>query len=689
MKKRIFAFLLVILMVFSLVPTSIFAQEIVSEQPKEEITEEVEVQQPEEETAVLPQEPTEEEKEDAQQSEPISEELPIKETESENLAVANQSSIGVWVNGINISKGGYWKNNGKKGTKKKYNIYYNKKKQTLTLNKAKLTKFVTLTDEGGTNTNASIISDSNLTVVLKGKNTIAPNINTATYGILTNGNLKIDGGKKKNGKLYVTGNSYGITAKGNINVYKVGYLSINSVQPFCFGLFSDENNLTVDQSKIYVKNGMMGVAAEKNINIKKSTVTATATSCGVLSGLNMNISSSTIYVNNTKLSAFWSEKGDATLTSSNIYIGGTYSESDRTGFKIKNNLKLAGSSNLKIRDIDYAVKAEKLISALDIYGHFDAMGTIKTIDVNSYEYQNSNRLRTGENANNVLIYPKVYAKSISGSHNKLLLSWTKKEGAEGYQIQMYSKKKWKTIGETTQTDYTAASLKANSSYKFRIRSYVTVNAKKQYSNYISSITGKTAIATPSVTAKNSAGNIKLTWKKIKGASYYNIYKTYPNGYTSTYTTKKTSFTDTDVAAGNVFEYQVEAVREATFGYYTNCKSAKSQAKKVTALFKTPSKFAVTKTAEKKAKISFEIPTSYYTYAGYEAKYTIYRATKKKGKYKAITTVNLNTGNMYNQTFIDTGVKKGKTYYYKMRVSGKINGKTYNSSYTGIKKIKIK
>jgi hypothetical protein len=64
-------------------------------------------------------------------------------------------------------------------------------------------------------------------------------------------------------------------------------------------------------------------------------------------------------------------------------------------------------------------------------------------------------------------------------------------------------------------------------------------------------------------------------------------------------------------------------------------------------------------------------------------YEIYRATSKNGEYSKITTVSSS-----KTSYKNTKLKKGKTYYYKVRAIRKINGITIYSSYSAVKSVKI-
>ena len=66
-------------------------------------------------------------------------------------------------------------------------------------------------------------------------------------------------------------------------------------------------------------------------------------------------------------------------------------------------------------------------------------------------------------------------------------------------------------------------------------------------------------------------------------------------------------------------------------------------------------------------------------------YEIYRATKKNGKYKKIRTIKKASA----VTFTDSKVKKGKTYYYKVRAYKTVKGNKANGKFSAVRKVKIK
>ena len=85
-------------------------------------------------------------------------------------------------------------------------------------------------------------------------------------------------------------------------------------------------------------------------------------------------------------------------------------------------------------------------------------------------------------------------KAKSTAKNSITLGWNKGTTASGYQLQQYKGGKWVTVytgTKATSTSYTVKSLKANTSYKFRIRAYKTYGNTKQYGSWSKALTVKT------------------------------------------------------------------------------------------------------------------------------------------------------------------------------------------------------
>lgn len=141
---------------------------------------------------------------------------------------------------------------------------------------------------------------------------------------------------------------------------------------------------------------------------------------------------------------------------------------------------------------------------------------------------------------------KVSASQLSTNcHAKI--SFDKVDGAKGYEIYRSTKisSGYQSVGYTTKTSYTDKTVKAGKTY------YYKVIAKGDNASYDSVLSQKyaclTVLAKPQAKIKAlKGGKIKVSWKKVKGASGYVIYtsKSRTKGFKKVKTVRKAS-------AGNV------------------------------------------------------------------------------------------------------------------------------------------
>lgn len=162
-------------------------------------------------------------------------------------------------------------------------------------------------------------------------------------------------------------------------------------------------------------------------------------------------------------------------------------------------------------------------------------------------------------------------KVTSAAYNKLKISWNKVDSATGYEIYRKESGKWKKIGTAgaSATSYVQKSTKAHpiltgTTYSYKVRAYRTANKKTTYSQYSSIVKGKTKLTKPTwkSISKVSKG-IKLQWKKVTGASGYEVQR-YENGK---WVTKKTvtkaktvTYTDKKVKKNKTYKYRIRAYR---------------------------------------------------------------------------------------------------------------------------------
>ena len=267
-------------------------------------------------------------------------------------------------------------------------------------------------------------------------------------------------------------------------------------------------------------------------------------------------------------------------------------------------------------------------------------------------------------------------KAVSSSESAAL-SWKSAKGASGYEIYMAQEDgDFIRIATTSNNYYNALNLDLYELYSFKVRSYATVNGNTVYSSFstVKDVIPTESPAAPTISLSSSARTVEVSWNKIPGATGYTVYmSTSKNGkYKKVGTTKKTSFLKKSLKASQKYYFKVYAytkIDDSTFrSDFSSIKSVKAKNKpntpeiKVTAL-------------SKGAKISFEKVNG--------AKgYVVYMATSKNGKYTKI-------GSTTKTYLKKTGLKKNKTYYFKVKAYSKSNSKNYYSSYSSVKSVKTK
>ena len=186
---------------------------------------------------------------------------------------------------------------------------------------------------------------------------------------------------------------------------------------------------------------------------------------------------------------------------------------------------------------------------------------------------------------------------------------------------------------------------------------------------------KTTISSISLTSK---GKAKLKWKKQNGVSGYQIYRaTSENGTYKKVKTVSSASTVTATLAANKgskpYYFKVRAYKTVNgkkeYGEFSSIKTCAP---------KKPTGVKVTAQKGKKAKVKWKTVSQA---SGYE----IYRATKKKGTYKKVKTITKKK----TVSFTNKSLKKGKTYYYKVRAYRLMGGKKVYGPYSDIVKVKAK
>ena len=170
--------------------------------------------------------------------------------------------------------------------------------------------------------------------------------------------------------------------------------------------------------------------------------------------------------------------------------------------------------------------------------------------------------------------PKLAAptnvKASPNTSTTLKISWKLTDGATYYQVYRSTSKtgKYALLGvyNSTTTSSISRSLLTGNTYYYKVRAYRWVKGERVFSPFSSVITGKPVLSkTSKVTAKaTSSTTAKITWNKIEGATYYQVYRgTSANGkyaLLATYDKNTTTCTSKKLKKENTYYYKVRAYK---------------------------------------------------------------------------------------------------------------------------------
>ena len=260
-------------------------------------------------------------------------------------------------------------------------------------------------------------------------------------------------------------------------------------------------------------------------------------------------------------------------------------------------------------------------------------------------------------------------KVTNTTYNSISLSWSKVDGAKGYEIWMATSKngKYAKVNTTTTTSFKHMNLTANKTYYYKIRAYT--GNKPIYSSYTSIKSAKTTLITPSnfKVASQNYNSITLSWNKVTGVKGYEIWMaTSKDGkYTKIKTTTATSYKHTKLTTNKNYYYKVRSYvtnnKKTHYSAFSKVMNGKASLSKVTSL--------------KATGTDTSIKLSWKTVSG-ATSYKVYRSTSKNGKYTLLTTTK-------NASYTDKKVTKEKTYYYKLVATRTVGKNVYNSADSAI------
>jgi fibronectin type 3 domain-containing protein len=210
----------------------------------------------------------------------------------------------------------------------------------------------------------------------------------------------------------------------------------------------------------------------------------------------------------------------------------------------------------------YRVRAYKESGDVTYYGKYSSVLTVRS---------NPEKVKN-------LTASKTTSKSIT-------LKFTTQKRVTGYEVYRYdaSAGKWKKIGTSKDGTFTDDTVKASTSYKYRVRAYKTSGGVTYYGKYSKALTvrsnpDKVKSLTASKTTSKSISLKFTTQKRVTGYEVYR-YNESTGKWKKLGTSKDGTFTDKTVKANTSYKYRVRAYKKSGgviyYGKYSKALTIKS------------------------------------------------------------------------------------------------------------------
>ncbi len=162
--------------------------------------------------------------------------------------------------------------------------------------------------------------------------------------------------------------------------------------------------------------------------------------------------------------------------------------------------------------------------------------------------------------------PVTNLKAEASGMNSIRLSWSKSEGADKYQVDIYKNGSWRYLTRTKNSVYTARGLETGTGYKFRV--YAFNGSAYSSSVKTSAVTNGRSesefykdapSAVTNLTSASGSNSIRLSWHRGAGADRFRIdvYR-YGKWFELTQTSKN-SYTVRNLSPNTTYRFRVTAV----------------------------------------------------------------------------------------------------------------------------------
>lgn len=278
--------------------------------------------------------------------------------------------------------------------------------------------------------------------------------------------------------------------------------------------------------------------------------------------------------------------------------------------------------------------------------------------------------KTGKSINVETDAPKLLSAT-SADYDTINVKWQEVKGATGYKVyrKKAGEKDFTALGVVKGTTYKDDSAQVGQEYYYTVRAYVgeTSNLGSFDKNGIKGVAlpKKPKLKTAESVDFNA---IKVTWKKVDGASGYYVYRKadgekYFKQIAEVNGNKTFTSTDLSATTGVKYQYTVRAYRNRNGKPYAGLYDSKGVT--ATACTKAPTIKSGVSTVSDKLKLTWSKVNG-------ATGYNVYRKLENDKSYKLIKTINGNG----NVEFTDSGLKCGVKYYYRVNGFRTVDSKNY-------------
>lgn len=296
--------------------------------------------------------------------------------------------------------------------------------------------------------------------------------------------------------------------------------------------------------------------------------------------------------------------------------------------------------------------------------------------VRGYYYDNNGKAvylkynKTGKSINVETDAPKLLSAT-SADYDTINVKWQEAKGATGYKVyrKKAGEKDFTALGFVKGTTYKDDSAQVGQEYYYTVRAYVGETSKLGSFDK-NGIKGVALPKKPTLKTAESVdfNAIKVTWKKVDGASGYYVYRKadgekYFKQIAEVNRNKTFSSTDLSATTGVKYQYTVRAYRNRNGKPYAGLYDSKGVT--ATACTKAPTIKSGVSTVSDKLKLTWRKVNG-------ASGYNVYRKLENDKSYKLIKTINGNG----NVEFTDSGLKCGVKYYYRVNGFRTVDSKNY-------------